>query len=197
MTLRCLAIAAALMLAGCGDDEPTKTASSETTTAAEATATEAAQAAALDEDALFLVHDALSECLRKAEAGLLVQFREGGTVTISNESSKPPKYDDSLGAPEATEKLIGEGAQYVGLRDNGREKGRTPDWDVLIFPSEEEAAAAVPALSDEVGDPAGATQSGRYVTVVLPDAEANGDDPDAADATLAGCQEEAAAAAAG
>jgi hypothetical protein len=189
MPLRWIAIAAALMLAGCGDDDSAKT-TAQTSTAAEATAT-AATGAELDEDALFLVHDALSECLRKADVGLLVQFREGGTVTITNESSRPPKYDDSLGAPEATEKLIGEGAQYVGLRDDAREKGRAPDWDVLIFPTEDEAAAAYPALSEEVGDPAGAIQSGRFVTVVLPDADANGDDPDADEATLSGCEKQA------
>jgi hypothetical protein len=189
------AVLASLLLAACGDDDKPSTTTSAATATAASTATSAA-AGELDEDALFAVHDALAECLRKAEGtGVLVQFREGGTVTISNESSNPPEYDDSLGAPEATEKLIGEGAQFVGLRDDKKEDGRTPDWDILIFASEDAAVAAYPELSEEVGDPAGAVQSGRFVTVVLPDAEANGDDPEASEATLKTCVEEAEAAA--
>ena len=47
-----------------------------------------------------------------------------------------------------------------------------------MHPSEKAAKAATVPLSEEVGDPAGATQSGRYVTVLRPEADASGDDPE-------------------
>ena len=69
--------------------------------------------------------------------------------------------------------------------------GSTPNLDILVHPSEKAAKAASVPLSDEVGDPAGATQSGRYVTVLRPEADAGGDDPDTADAKVAECQQQA------
>jgi len=42
-----------------------------------------------------------------------------------------------------------------------------------------------------VGDPAGASQAGRFVTVVDPDADAQGDDPNASDAKLTACEQQA------
>jgi hypothetical protein len=99
--------------------------------------------------------------------------------------------ETGLAAPEATKAAVADGAQYVGLRDDQDEEGLTPNLDILVHPSEKAAKAASAPLSDEVGDPAGATQSGRYVTVLRPEADAGGDDPETADAKVAECQQQA------
>jgi hypothetical protein len=183
---RAAALAAVLMLSACGGDDKSNTAG---TVDGSPTPAATARSAGLDDDALLAVHDTLFECLRKADVGTLVHFRDGEAAI--GESQRQPKFETALAAPDATTKAVGEGVLYVGLRDDARVKGLTPDWDILIYPSEEAAAAATAPLSDEAGDPAAAAVHGRFVTVVLPDADANGDDPDAAEAKLAACQDEA------
>jgi hypothetical protein len=175
---------AVLALCACGDDdEPSTSASTPTATA------ESVAGSELNPDQLVAVHDALYECLRKGDVGTLVGYRDGQAVV--GESFGQPRFESGLAAPEETAKAIGGGAQYVGLRDDKRVKGRTPDWDVLMFSSEDAAVEATTALRKEVGDPAGAVQSGRFVTIVLPHAKANGDAPEDAEAKLEACQMEA------
>lgn len=130
-----------------------------------------------------------SRCDAPGQLGVAVTYRDGKAAV--GESFEQPEFNDDPGAPKAIADAIKAGAQYVGLRDDQRKKGRTPDWDILIFASENDAKSAYLPLSNEVGDPVGAVQSGRFVTVVLPDAEANGDNPQADEAKLADCQQQA------
>ena len=182
------AVCAALVLvSACGDDDEPDPPGTTAATAT-ATATEAAEPA-LDQDSLLTVRDALVQCLREADMGLLVHFRDGEAV--ASKSGRQPNFESSLAAPEETTKAIKEGALFVGLRDDERVKGLTPDWDVLIFKSQDAATEAIPPLRIEAGDPAATVQSGRFVSVALPDADAHGDDPEGAEAKLTACQETA------
>ena len=183
MRARCsiIAIAAVLALPACGDDDGENSKDA----APSPKATTAATASALDESALKKVRDALSECLAAADVGVVVDYADGEA------SANSAKVETGLAAPEATKAAVADGAQYVGLRDDQDEEGLTPNLDILVHPSEKAAKAATVPLSEEVGDPAGATQSGRYVTVVRPEADASGDDPETADAKIAECQQQA------
>ena len=183
MRARCSIIAAAavLALAACGDDDGENS----NDPAPSPAATTAATGSTLDESALTKVRDALSECLAAAEVGVVVDYADGEA------SADSAKVETGLAAPEATKAAVADGAQYVGLRDDQDKEGLTPNLDILVHPSEKAAKAASVPLSDEVGDPAGATQSGRYVTVLRREADAGGDDPERADAKVAECQQQA------
>ena len=183
MRARCsfIAIAAILALPACGNDDGDN--SNDPAPSPKATTT--ATASALDESALKKVRDALSECLATAEVGVVVHYADGEA------SADSAKVETGLAAPEATKAAVADGAQYVGLRDDQNEESLTPNLDILVHPSEKAAKAASVPLSDEVGDPAGATQSGRYVTVLRREADADGDDPETSDAKIAECQQQA------
>ena len=171
------------LVAGCGDDDDGGAAASPTATATDATA----GGGALDEDALLAVHDELYECLRKADFGVLASYSNGEASVA--ESVDQPEYDRELAAPEQEAKLLDGGeASYIGIRANGsraRERG-TPDWDVLIFPSEDAAAQALPALEEEAGT---AAADGLFVR--LEKTPAKGAAGKRAQTALEDCQQQA------
>ena len=168
---------ATLVLAtGCGGGDE-----GSATPAAKATATRAA--GTLGEDALLAVHDNLVTCAQQHDELGLIAHLSGGQAISDSEGSGGGEYDDRLAAPKATVALTGAGAQFVGLRADTRHKKGTSDVDVLIFPSEEEAAKAREQLTQEVGG--GVEQAGIFVNVTL--RAADGAEADA----LASCEDEA------
>ena len=170
--------------AACGDDDA-GSAQTGTPPSATAAATEVApEPAELGAGELSFIRDALAVCLTEETdfGGVMADYKKGKADAAG------AKVETDLAAPDATKAAIDEGARYLGLRDDKAAKGTTPNWDVLVYPSEAKAKEAYPALSEEVGDPAGAWQSGRLVTVAHPDADSGGDDPDASDAALTECQ---------
>jgi hypothetical protein len=176
------AVAAIVVAAsGCGGD------SGKTEIKSPATAAPSANAQRLDEDALLAVHDEFVVCAQKEDAlGLIAHYGDGHAVTDS-EGAGGGEYDDNLSAPKAIARLIGgEKAQYVGMRANRRDKGRTPNLDILIFPSESEASAEAASLGQEAGAPA--DQQGLFVTVPL---DAKTRVPKATAGPLAACREQA------
>jgi hypothetical protein len=148
LSLRLATLALVLLLAGCGGGDDDGAASSPTATATQA----AAGGGALDEDALLAVHDELYECLRKADFGVLASYSHGEASVA--ESVDQPEYDRGLAAAKEESRLLDGGdASYIGIRANtrrARERG-SPDWDLLIFPSEDAATQALPALEEEAG----------------------------------------------
>lgn len=167
------AIVVTAILAGCGGGGE-----GDKTPAAGATAT--AAGSTLDEDALLAVHDNLVTCAQHEDTLGLVAHLSGNQAISDSEGSGGGEYDDHLAAPKATVALTGAGAQFVGLRADTRHKTGTSDVDVLIFPSEEEAAKAREQLAQESGGKA--EQSGVFVNVTL--REAKGAEAD----SLAGCE---------
>ena len=103
--------------------------------------------------------------------------------TTTSSPARSRRYDDRLAAPKATIALTGAGAQFVGLRADTRHRRGTSDVDVLIFPSEQEAADAREQLAQESGGDA--QQDGVFVNVTL--REAKGAEAD----VLASCEDEA------
>jgi hypothetical protein len=142
--LLCLLLPA---LAGCGGSDKAST----PTATATATATEqAAAGGGLSEDELLAVHDEVYECLRKAQLGVLASYQDGEASVA--ESVQQPVYDSRLAAPRTESRLLDAGdASFIGIRANRRVKPgrRAPDWDLLVFPSEEAALAALPDLEAE------------------------------------------------
>jgi hypothetical protein len=169
-------LATLLLAAGCGggDDD-------DATPAAKSTAT--AAAGKLDEDALLAVHDNLVTCAQQHDDLGLVAHLSGDQAISDTEGSGGGEYDDHLAAPKATVALTGAGAQFVGLRADTRHKTGASDVDVLIFPSEDEAATGREQLAQEAGGKA--EQTGVFVNVTLRGAE--GADAD----VLASCEDEA------
>ena len=168
-------LATLLLAAGCGggDDD-------DATPAAKSTAT--AAAGTLDEDALLAVHDNLVTCAQQHDLGLVAHL-SGDQAISDTEGSGGGEYDDHLAAPKATVALTGAGAQFVGLRADTRHKTGASDVDVLIFPSEDEAATGREQLAQEAGGKA--EQAGVFVNVTLRGAGG-------ADAgVLASCEDEA------
>ena len=168
-------LATLLLAAGCGggDDD-------DATPAAKSTAT--AAAGKLDEDALLAVHDNLVTCAQQHDLGLVAHL-SGDQAISDTEGSGGGEYDDHLAAPKATVALTGAGAQFVGLRADTRHKTGASDVDVLIFPSDDEAATGREQLAQEAGGKA--EQAGVFVNVTLRGAEG-------ADAgVLASCEDEA------
>ncbi len=181
--------AVALLLPACGDeDEPDAAGATGGTSATAA----GAASPALGEAALRTVRNRLVDCVRQADLGVVVRFRDGEAAPEEPGRRRP--FESSLAAPRETAGAIDDGALYVGLRDDERADGLTPDRDVLIFATEQAAVRATTPLRTEAGDPVAATPSGRFVTVILPQADADGDDPEGAEAKLADCQERAEAA---
>lgn len=147
--LLCLLLPA---LAGCGNGDGGDSGAANPTATATATATAAEEAtgASLGEDALLAAHDEIYECLRKAQLGVLASYQDGHATVA--ESAQQPVYDERLAAPKAETRLLDAGdAQFIGIRANTRSASdrAAPDWDLLIFPSEEAAVAAVPDLEAE------------------------------------------------
>ena len=169
-------LATLLLAAGCGGGDD-----GDATPAAKSTAT--AAAGKLDEDALLAVHDNLVTCAQQHDELGLVAHLSGDQAISDTEGSGGGEYDDHLAAPKATVALTGAGAQFVGLRADTRHNTGTSDVDVLIFPSEEEAATGREQLAQEAGSKA--EQSGMFVNVTL--REAKGTEAD----VLSSCEEEA------
>ena len=87
--------------------------------------TEAAETGGeLDEDKLSLVHSTLSKCLRDDDVGLLVRYRKGKAAT---DSQKQAKFERTLASPVEIKKALDAGALYIGVRDDARSKGKSPD----------------------------------------------------------------------
>ncbi len=169
-------LATLLLAAGCGGGDD-----GDATPAAKSTAT--AAAGKLDEDALLAVHDNLVTCAQQHDELGLVAHLSGDQAISDTEGSGGGEYDDHLAAPKATVALTGAGAQFVGLRADTRHETGASDVDVLIFPSEEEAATGREQLAQEAGGKA--EQAGVFVNVTL--REAKGAEAD----VLASCEEEA------
>jgi hypothetical protein len=170
-------VAAVGLFAGCGGGGD----GADPTPAAKASAT--AAPARLDEDALLTVHDNLVTCAQQHDELGLVAHLSGEQAISDTEGAGGGEYDDHLAAPKATVALTGAGAQFVGLRADTRHRRGTSESEVLIFPSEEQAAAGREQLAQEAGGRA--EQAGTFVNVTLRNAKQA-----AADA-LAGCETEA------
>ena len=140
----------------------------------------AAAGAALDEEALLTVHDNLVTCAQQNDDLGLVAHLSGNQAISDSEGVGGSEYDDRLAAPKATVALTGAGAQFVGLRADTRHRQGTSDVDVLILPSDEDAAEAREQLAQEAGGKA--EQAGVFVNVTLREAS------DAAADTLARCE---------
>ena len=140
--------------------------------AATATASPAAAAdAALDEDALLLVHDELVTCAQQDDSLGLIAHLSGARAVSDSEGFGGGEYDDSLAAPKTTTGLVKTGGvQFVGLRADSRHRRGTSDVDVLIFRSEDEAQKGAQALAQEAGGKA--EQSGVFVNVTLREGKA-------------------------
>jgi hypothetical protein len=169
-------VASAALLAGCGGGgDGADPAATQTATAA--------AAARLDEDQLLAVHDNLVTCAQQQDSLGLVAHLSGNQAVSDSEGVGGGEYDDHLAAPKATVALTGTGAQFVGLRADTRHRKGTSDVDVLIFPSEQEAAKAREQLEQESGGKA--EQDGLFVNVTLRQAKTAEAD------TLARCEAEA------
>jgi hypothetical protein len=171
-----LLVATLGLLAGCGGGGDGADQAAKKT----ATATAAAE---LDEDALLTVHDNLVTCAQQEDSLGLVAHLSGNQAISDSEGVGGGEYDDHLAAPKATVALTGAGAQFVGLRADTRHRRGTSDVDVLIFPSEQEAADAREQLAQESGGDA--QQDGVFVNVTLREAKAAEAD------TLARCEADA------
>jgi len=164
--------------AGCGGDGDD---GSDAPPASHATAAPAAER--LDEDALLTVHDNLVTCAQQHDELGLVAHLSGDRAISDSEGAGGGEYDDHLAAPKATVALTGAGAQFVGLRADTRHRRGTSDVDVLIFRSEDDAAAAREQLAQEAHD--SADQVGSFVNVTLRRAKSAEAD------ALASCEDEA------
>ena len=154
------AVLAALSLAACGGgDDQGGSASSPTPGAPPGESS-----GKLGEDALLAVNDEFVTCVQQEDVlGLVVHYRDGKAVS-STEGIGGAEYNDKLSAPKTIGTLVDAGkAQYVGLRANTREGSEAADLDILIFPSESEAAAEAGQLAKEAeSEP---DQKGLFVTV--------------------------------
>ena len=163
------------LVTGCGGGDDGGDAAARST----ATAT-AAAGAGLDEDGLLTVHDNLVTCAQQHDDLGLVAHLSGNQAISDSEGVGGGEYDDHLAAPKATVALTGAGAQFVGLRADTRHRKGTSDVDVLILPTDEDAAEARRQLAQEAGGKA--EQAGVFVNVTL--REAN----QAASDSLAQCE---------
>jgi len=135
----------ALAGAGCGgSDAPKPTAPTPASTSS--------AGGRLSDDALLAVHDEFVTCVQQADSlGLAAHF-SGGRAVSDSEGAGGGEYDDRVSAPKAIARLTKRGeAQYVGLRADTRNRSGTSDFDVLIFRSEEDAAARGTLLENEAG----------------------------------------------
>jgi hypothetical protein len=118
---------------------------------------------------------------------VIVHYRDG-QATSDTEGVGGGVYEEKLSAPRAIGSLLDAGkAAYVGVRSNAREGTKTPDLDILIFPSESEAAAQAASLSDEAGAPA----DHQTLFVTVPVSKKNAEAPADSAKALAGCREQA------
>lgn len=120
----------------------------------------------LDENALLAVNDEFVTCVQQEDVlGLVVHYSDGKAIS-STEGVGGAEYNDKLSAPKTIGTLVDGGtAQYVGLRANTREESEAADVDVLILPSESEAAAEGGRLAKEAETEA--DQKGLFVIVPL------------------------------